>query len=224
MQTIPKKLRILCIFFFTSLRAFTQHLHDTTGYHLLVKVDFSNYLLSYFPHHHVDLDFSLGKKWAINLGGGPLSDLAIPARINGATALDRSGFVLRPALKYFFRPDHPHNNLLFVSADFFYREAHFRVVESYTRTSANQTINYADTIRVHHHARGFTFNLGQMISFGRWGLEVSVGFGLRFIRQERTEEIFPYAEYSSKERLHFWRRDAFIVPRFGDQIKVYYRF
>jgi hypothetical protein len=199
-----------------------QHTYDTLVNHLIVKVESSCYLFSYFPYAGGELEIPLGKNHALFLNGGPIIGLAQPKPVNGQTALDRTGFVLNPGFKKYIFRSKPNNNQMFVSVDFCYRESRFRSAETFNMNDAQKT--YQDTILIQHKAVGFTLNIGQMLYFGNFGFEFSAGIGMLFMRHTYDEQLLPENKFSNDALPRFWLKEQFWTPRIPVRTRLFYRF
>lgn len=179
--------------------------------------------MSYFPYIGIDAEIALGKKIAVIASGGPIVKFAQPSFVNGQTARDRKGIVLNPAIKMYIDQHHPGNNQQFISADYLYRDATFTIVETYFNPT-NSLVEYQDTIGVRNKTMGFTINYGQMLYFGNFGLEFSIGAGASFMKNHRSDEINAQAAFSGKKFSPFWQHDSYWAPRFPLRYRLFFRF
>jgi hypothetical protein len=205
-------------------RTYAQSIRDTLGYHLLVKAELTCYIPSSFPYLDVEAEIPLGKKNGLVLAGGPIVGIKIPSFINGKTADSRQGYIVNPAIKHYIRTSDPHNNQRFVSLDVLFRWSTFRVdAEMILPGDPSQQV-FQEKIMVQHQAWGYKINFGQMIYFGHFGLEVSVGIGNEFMQHSYSGTSDPRLVFTSKKFPPFWEKPHPWNVRFPSHIRVFYRF
>lgn len=190
---------------------------------VLFKTELTSISPTYYPNLQLELEIPFFKKTAFVLAGGPMIHFAFPAIINGVTSKNLKGYFLNPSFKKYLNKDTLEKHVHYVSFEVDYRESTFDVIDRFISTTEPLLI-YDDTITVHNHARGFTFNYGIMLSRKHFGLELSAGLGLMFNQNSYSRELHPGATFAEKKLWNIWQRESFPMIRMPTRILLFYRF